>query len=361
MSYFESNKVKQIAALGGIVILGGFLLFALSDFIPAFLGAVIFYIICSPFVHFLITKGKFKKGLAVSTALILSFLVILIPVFFLTYMLISKLSAMAGSYDMYAELQQLTDYINTKYGVNILAQDNIIKLQTEAANIIPNLLEQTMSILGTIAIMYFILFYMLYSETHVEKSITRFLPYTKGNAELFAKELVSQTYSNVIGAPLLALIQSCFAIFGFWLFGLNEPVFWGIMCGFLSFIPLVGSALVWVPAGLIQLTAGPSWQGIAILAYGAIVIINVDNVFRFVLQKRIGDIHPMVTVFGVIFGLQWFSITGIIFGPLLISYLLIMIKLYRVEYGGKNFITPDSMPNHDITVEDQNKSDTEKS
>ena len=122
MSYFESNKVKQIAALTGIVILSGFLLFALSDFIPAFLGAVIFYIICSPFVHFLITKLKLNKALAVSLALILSFLIILIPVISLTYILISKLSIMAGSYDMYAELQHYNSLINTKYGINILTQ-----------------------------------------------------------------------------------------------------------------------------------------------------------------------------------------------------------------------------------------------
>jgi predicted PurR-regulated permease PerM len=339
MAYFESNKVKQIAALSGIAILGGFLVISLSGFIPAFLGAVIFYVICSPFVHFLINKIKLQKGLAVTVTLILSFLIILIPVFSLTYVLISKLSAMlTGSYDIYGELQNLNSFISTKYGVNILAQDNLLKLQTEVANFIPNLLEQTMSILGDIAIMYFILFYMLYSGTLAEKSITRFLPYTNENSHLFAKELVSQTYSNVIGAPLLALIQACFSVLGFWIFGVKEPVFWGLMSGFLSFIPFVGTALVWVPAGIILLMNGASWQGIGILIYGAVVIINVDNVFRFVLQKKIGDIHPIVTVFGVIIGLQWFGIPGVIFGPLLISYLMIMIKIYRAEFGGKNFI-----------------------
>lgn len=353
MPYFESNKIKQIAALTGIIVLAGFLLISLSGFIPAFLGAVIFYVICSPFVHYLTTKIKLNKGIAVTVTLILSFLVILIPVFSLTYMLVSKLSTMlTGSYDIYAELQQVNSYINTKFGVNVLSPENWAKLQAEIANLIPNLLEQTMSILADIAIMYFILFYMLYSETIAEKSFTRFLPYTKENAHLFAKELVSQTYSNVIGAPLLALIQAGFAILGFWIFGLDEPVFWGLMCGFLSFIPIVGSALVWVPAGIIQLAQGAHWQGIAILIYGAVVIINVDNVFRFILQKRIGDVHPMVTVFGVIIGLQWFGIPGIIFGPLLISYLVIMIKIYRAEYGSKNYIlsSPPSPQNDDVVT-----------
>ncbi|MGB3948386.1 MAG: AI-2E family transporter [Bacteroidia bacterium] len=318
MTYFSSNKAKQTAALAGIVVLILFLLVALYNFIPSFLGAIIFYIICSPVVHFLQNKLHFRKSLAVTTVLLLSLIVILIPVFAITNMLVSKLSGMLQSYDIYTEFQHLNSYINTKYGVNILSQENLTKLQAELTNFIPNIFEQTLSLLADIAIMYFILFYMLFSETLAEKSIVKLLPYKEENSHLFAKELVSQTYSNVIGAPLLAIIQSLFAILGFWIFGLNEPVFWGIMCGFLSFIPFVGSALIWFPAGLIQLGNGTPWQGIAILIYGLVVIINVDNVFRFVLQKKIGDVHPLVTVFGVIVGLEWFGLPGLIFGPLLI-------------------------------------------
>jgi len=350
MAYFESNKLKQIVALSGIIILGGFLLYTLSGFVPAFLGSVIFYVICSPLVLFLMKKLKFKKGLAVSITLILSFLVIIIPVFSLTYLLVNKLTTiLSGTDSFYSEIQKLNAYVNTKFGLDILAPENILKIQTGLTNFIPNLLGQTLSILADIAIMYFILFYLLYAESSMEMSIVRFLPYKKENAHLFAKELVSQTYSNVIGSPLLAIIQSCFAIFGFWIFGLNEPVFWGLMCGFLSFIPFVGSALVWLPAGIIMAAGGSLGYGIAILIYGVVIISNVDNIFRFVLQKKIADIHPLVTVFGVIIGLQVFGIPGIIFGPLLISYFLIMIKIYRTEYGDKNYIS------HETTINKEHK------
>jgi len=348
MSYFESNKLKQIVALAVIILLGGFLFVTVSGFIPAFLGAVIFFIICSRPVLFFMNKLRLNRGLAVAIVMVLSFLVIIIPVFSITYLLISKISTMfSESHNFYGEIQNLNSLINAKYGINILAPENLVKLQTGITNFIPNLLGQTMSILADVAIMYFILFYLLYTETSMEKSIVRFLPYTIENAHLFAKELVSQTYSNVIGAPLLAIIQAGFAILGFWIFGLNEPVFWGLMCGFLSFIPFVGSALVWFPAGIILASSGSYWQGIAILIYGAVVIINVDNIFRFILQKKIADIHPLVTVFGVIIGLKWFGIPGIIFGPLLISYFLIMIKIYRAEYGSKNYMSAETAFSND--------------
>lgn len=346
MAYFESNKIKQLAALSGIVILGIFLIFTLSGFIPAFLGAVIFYIMCSPFVHFFTKKTKMKRSLAIVIVLVLSFLVIIIPTFSLSYLLISKVSAMLSqSHNFILQLQNLNAKIYSDYGVNILTNENIFKWQNDIANLIPDILGQTLSILADVGIMYFILFYLLHTDSDKEKSIFRFLPFKKGNVHLFAKELITQTYSNVIGSPLLAIIQAIFAIFGFWIFGLNEPIFWGIMCGFLSFIPFVGSAMIWIPAGIIQMSSGAHWQGAAILIYGLVVISNVDNIFRFVLQKKIADVHPLVTVFGVIFGVKWFGIPGLIFGPLLISYLLIMIKIYRMEYGNKNYISAPSPSN----------------
>jgi predicted PurR-regulated permease PerM len=337
MTSFESHKVKQTISLAAIILLGGFLLITLSGFISAFLGAIIFYVICSPAVSFTMNRLRFKKSIAIPFVMLLSLLVIVIPVFLLSYLLVTKVSAiLTDSAGVYAQIESFSTYVDSKFGVNILSTENITKLQAQLANVLPNLLGQTINILADIAIMYFILFYMLFSATSIQESLIKFLPYKKENTKLFAKELISQTYSNVIGAPLLATIQAFFAALGFWIFGLSEPIFWGIMCGFLSFIPFVGSALIWVPAGISMFAHGASWHGIAILIYGIVIIVNVDNVFRLVIQKKIGDVHPMITVFGVIIGLNWFGLPGIIFGPLLISYFLIMIKLYGAEYGDKS-------------------------
>lgn len=339
MSYFENEKLKQIVALSGIVILGSFIILSLTSFIPPFLGAIIMYIICSPLMNYLHVKKNMNKGFSIFLVILLSFLVILVPVFSIANVLISKLThILSDNTVVFFRFHDANKYINDNFGFNIMTPENIVKVQEKLTAIIPNLLNQTFMIFADIAIMYFILFYLLYTEHHIKNRIIRMFPYKEENAELFAKELISQTYSNVIGAPLLAIIQGIFSIAGFYFFGLSEPIFWGIICGFLSFIPLVGTALVWVPAGLVQLSVGESWQGIGLLIYGAVVITNVDNVFRFVLQKKIADVHPLVTVFGVILGLNWFGLPGLIFGPILISYFLIMIKIYRLEYGNKNLL-----------------------
>jgi predicted PurR-regulated permease PerM len=97
-------------------------------------------------------------------------------------------------------------------------------------------------------------------------------------------------------------------------------------------LPVVGAALAYVPLAIIFFANGSNWQGIFMLIYGFGVIGLVDNVFRFTLQKKIGNVHPLVTVFGVIIGIGLFGFIGLIFGPLLISLFLLLLKIYSSEF-----------------------------
>ena len=118
----------------------------------------------------------------------------------------------------------------------------------------------------------------------------------------------------------------------YWIIGLDKAGFWGVITGFTSFIPLVGTGLVWVPVAVYMFFTGHTWQGIFTLLYGALILGTLDNVVRFILAKRMADVHPIITVLGVILGLQYFGFLGLIFGPLLISYFLILLKIYYVEF-----------------------------
>lgn len=334
------GRMKQIAAFSAIVVLGLFIFFSLFNFIPAFLGAIVLYIVSFPLMNFLHVKKRIPKGLSIFIIILITFLVILVPIYYTVNLLIDKLSSMLShNTDVFFKIHDANAFLRDNFGINALTPENIVKVQNEVTSMIPNMLNQTLGLLADIGIMYFVLFYLLYTDYHIKDRIMSWMPFKKENSELFAQELISQTYSNVLGAPVLAIIQGLFSVGGFMFFGLQEPVFWGIMCAFLSFIPLVGTAILWVPAGLIQLIVGESWQGIGILLYGAIVITNVDNVFRFVLMKKMADVHPITTVFGVIIGLNWFGLPGLIFGPILISYFLILLKVYRLEFGDRNILS----------------------
>lgn len=332
MSILESNKLKQLLVLCIIVLVAGFLFFSLSKFIVAALGAVIFYIACRPLMNWFITKTKFSRKLSALLVMLISFLIILLPVSGLIILLAKKINVVLNHTDIQAVANQMEYFIIQQTGFDVFSADAIIKIQTFTTRVLPAFLSGTLSIFVNIAIMYFILFYLLTSIGNLGEKLNHLLPFTKKSIALFRAELKSQTYSNVIGAPLLAMLQGIVAFIGFWIFEIKEPFFWGIMCGFFSFIPFVGSALIWFPAAMYQYSIGLTWQGTAILIYGALVITNIDNVFRFMLQKKFANVHPLITIFGVIIGIEWFGIPGIIFGPLLISYFLILLQVYRTEY-----------------------------
>jgi predicted PurR-regulated permease PerM len=105
-----------------------------------------------------------------------------------------------------------------------------------------------------------------------------------------------------------------------------------MMTGFFSFVPIIGTMVIVVPAAVYQFSFGEPWQGIGLLLYGVLVIGTIDNIFRFIFQKQFANVHPLITVFGVIIGLQMFSIPGIIFGPLILSWFLIFIRIYRKDF-----------------------------
>jgi predicted PurR-regulated permease PerM len=309
------------------------LIFELYQFLNAFLGAIIMYVLLRPLQIRLTEKKKWKKGLSAIVLMLLSFIIILVPVFGISYLLISKMSVMFNESSFFFQtIDKLDVKFQEVFGRELLSADNLKGLQEKATGFITTFLGGAMGILGDILIMYFILYYLLINTGKLEKSLDKNIPMDSDDIQMLGDELKAQTYSNAIGAPLLALVQGIFAWIGYMIFGIQDAFFWGMMTGFFSFIPFVGSALIWGPAAIYQFTYGASWQGIGIIAFGILVIGTVDNIFRFVFQKQFADVHPAITVFGVIIGLQLFGVPGVIFGPLLLSWFLQLIKIYRKDY-----------------------------
>jgi predicted PurR-regulated permease PerM len=154
--------------------------------------------------------------------MLLSFVTILLPFWGLYTLMSEKVYYVInhGS-DVMQGLHQMDDFIFRKTGQKILSDDTLKKIQETLASIIPQLLGATASVLTDIGMMYFILYYLLINIGTMEKSLQDFLPVSDENAQRFADELESMVNSNVMGAPLLAILQGICAGLGFWIFGLD--------------------------------------------------------------------------------------------------------------------------------------------
>ncbi len=100
----------------------------------------------------------------------------------------------------------------------------------------------------------------------------------------------------------------------------------------MCFFPVVGTMIVWVPVVIYMFATGDTLNATLLLLYHAIVTGNVDYIARITLLKRIGDTHPVVTIMGVLVGLSLFGFVGLVFGPLLISYVIVMYDIYMNEF-----------------------------
>jgi len=248
-------------------------------------------------------------------------------------MLYQKALLIAGNTDAFlAPLKQLDEQLKMEYHFELLSEKNLSGIQNYFTDFISSILSQGLHLISAMGMMYFILFFMITNLNRMEAAIIFYLPFKREKIMLFANELRAQTVSNAIGVPMIALIQGGLAWLYYMWVGLPEPGFWGVLTGLSSVIPIIGAGLIWVPVSIYIMANIGLGYGIGLIAWGSLVMGVMDNVVRFVLAKKMADVHPLVTLLGVIMGLQYFGITGLIFGPLIISYFLILLKIYYQEF-----------------------------
>ncbi len=316
-----------------ILVIGSFIFYGLSEFFTAFLGAVIFYILFRKFMVYLTVTKNVNKPLASVIIILISFLIVLLPIGILTLMIVNKFSGLIS------DPEKIKGYINVlsqKLEVlpfNVSTDRLGEKASQFAAEHAGGFISTSFSIFASLLMMYFLLYFLLMSVNSIEIKIMHYLPFSNDKIKLFGKELLDQTYANAIGVPAVAAAQG-FASYGAYLIaGVPDAGIYAILTGFASVIPLVGTAIIWVPVAIYLFASQEIWQGVFVTLFCVVVMTNLDNIVRMFVSKRIGDVHPITTVLGVIFGLKFFSLPGLVFGPLLISYLFLLIKIFQVEYN----------------------------
>jgi predicted PurR-regulated permease PerM len=309
---------------------GAFLLYALHELFPAFLGAVVLYVLFRPFFGFLRYVKKWPNWLATWTIMLLTFLLIVLPLTIVGIMIGTKVSNLLNHTEA---ITSILGKVQNYFGVSLNDEATVEKilgfLQNNLFGGVSSFVNGVFGIIFTLGMMYFILYFMLSSHRAFEKTLIKYMPFKKENTLRFAAELRNSTYSNVLGQGLIAFVQGSLVSVGMWIFDFNDPVFWGIISFFLSFLPVIGAPIVFVPAGLIAIANGQASDGYGIILWGFVLVTNIDNVLRFFISKYMADTHPLVAIIGVIIGIPIFGILGLVFGPLLISWFFLLIKIYE--------------------------------
>jgi predicted PurR-regulated permease PerM len=175
------------------------------------------------------------------------------------------------------------------------------------------------------------LFFLLRDGAEIREAVRGISPLTRGQ-ELEIVDHLTRTVKGILQSMVLVpLAQGVVALIGFWAFGVPAPLLWSLMVVFAALIPIVGSPLAWVPAGLYLMYEGSMAKGLGLLLYGAVLISGIDNVIKPLILKGAAQIHMLLAFLSILGGVFAFGPKGLIVGPIVLSLVLSAYRIYRYD------------------------------
>lgn len=183
-----------------------------------------------------------------------------------------------------------------------------------------------------ISIFLFTLYFAIKDSGKIKKYLSDISPLSKASEERFSLEFRNITNSIIFGQIVVGILQGLFLGLGLWILGFDRIIFLTVISIILSIIPIVGAWIVWIPASIYLLISGNILNGIILLLYGMLFVSTIDNILRaYFISKKSKNINIFVATIGTLGGLYAFGVAGLILGPLILSYSMIIIDFYKKE------------------------------
>lgn len=317
--------------IGLLLILGGLLFVQAMPFLNGTLGAITLYILLRRTNIYL--ANRLSPGLAPWILTIAVAVFVVLPFSAAIWYIIELINNL--DFDINVVIKRFADtikYLESTTKLDLVSEKSIAFATAKVTAFMNSLVAGINDAAINLFTALLILFFLLAGGIRMERGIARCLPFNDRNKTIVINKVSTIVKSNAIGIPLLAMIQGTVAAVGYYICGVNNPIEFGVLTGFASMIPIVGSMLVWIPLAIVQYFEQGMLPAIYISLYGIVVISQSDNVLRMIVQKRMADTHPLVTIFGVIAGLPLFGFMGLIFGPLLVAMFLLFLEMFIKQY-----------------------------
>ena len=316
-----------------IIVLGIVLFQQITPFLGGLLGALTIYILVRKQMIRLTTKRKMKRSTAALLITTEAVFFFLIPISLVVWMLVDKLQNLnLDPQSIIAPIEEIAGIIKSKTGYDVLGSDTNSFIVSALPRIGQAVMGGISSFVINLFVLVFVLYFMLIGGIKMEAYVNAILPFNATNTEHVIHEINMIVRSNAIGIPLLAVIQGGVAMIGYFIFGAPNALLLGFLTCFATVIPMVGTGLIWFPVAVYMALTGDWPNAIGLAAYGGIIVSQLDNLIRFILQKKMADTHPLITIFGVVIGLSLFGFMGVIFGPLLLSLFFLFVDMFKREY-----------------------------
>jgi predicted PurR-regulated permease PerM len=178
-------------------------------------------------------------------------------------------------------------------------------------------------------VVIFVFFFTLRDGERIVEYLKSLSPLAKDTEKQFFNHFRDITYSVLVGQIVVGVIQGAIAGIGYFIFGVPGAVVLTLLTMIVGIIPMIGPWLVWVPVDFYLFSIGETNAGMGLLIYGLFIVSLIDNILRPLIVSRRTKIHSAVVIIGLIGGMMFFGAVGIILGPLILSYAILVLELYR--------------------------------
>ena len=320
-------------SLSGLVV---YCLYLISKpFLAALVSATVLSIFAFP-LHRMACRHIESVNLAALTSVCIVTLVILVPLSWLVPVFVREALAVVRTVPTVEVLPRAKEFFDSYLAQSPIPLgdfDTILRDLSQRAAAF--LAEHSARLAGNLAswiidivVMALALFYLFRDGRHILQMLKEVAPMGARHRERMMAEVVELITVTISSGLVVAVMQGILTGFIFWLIGIPSAVFWGVVSGFLAFLPVVGPWLVWAPAGIGLILSGHTGRGTLLLILGFIVISGADNLVRPILIAGRAQLNALLVFVGVFGGIQVFGFIGVIVGPLVVATAVGFLKGY---------------------------------
>lgn len=330
----EQKYLKQLAI--GMILVGLLILsyFVLKPFLMAALFGIFLAFIFAP-VYTKLNKRIKSKNLSSTIVVIILAIIVIVPLWFLTPILVKEsinIFMASQQIDLVTPLKNIfpslfaSEQFSSEIGSVLYSFIN--KITNSAMNMLSNLILNFPTLFLEFLVAIFTFFFVLRDGDKFVKYIQSLMPFSKDVEKKIFKSSRDITFSVLYGQVVLGILQGAIVGIAFFAFGVENALFLTLLAAIAGIFPIIGTAIVWIPVAVYLLVVGDAWPALGVIIFGAMSSI-LETIIKPLFVSHRTKVHSAIILLGMVGGLFIFGFLGIVIGPLILSYLLIVLEIYR--------------------------------
>lgn len=330
---FSDKEIKRMLIIFVIFVLGVLVFFLVKPVAMSILGGLVLAYIFFP-LYRITSKYLKSKNLSATIVSLIAMAVIIVPLWFIVPIMIQQLFELFR-FSQTVDVQGFLEFIFSSAPEEFITQASLTlntlvsKITSGVLNSLVNLFLNASTLLMNILIAAFVFFFALRDSDKLKEFVSEISPFNKTQEKVLIGKFRNTTYSIVYGQIIVGLAQGVVAGLALLIFGIPNALLLGALAIVLSIIPILGPALIWIPATIYLFATGSALTAAIFFLFNLIVVSSLDNVLRSYIVARSSELSTAIILIGMIGGLFVFGLLGLILGPLILEYFLTFLRAYK--------------------------------